>query len=96
MKPREAEEILLEGVLIPVGWGRTGEVLNAGLMTFDEDEYRIDSDVARSRGLLDHLRKHVRLTAVVRDGRVIHVKRVEVLGSRDSVALPGREEALDE
>ena len=82
MKPCETEEIVLEGVLIPAGWGPSGEVLNVGLMTFEEDEYRVDSAVARDHGLLDHLRSHVRLSAVVFDGRVIGVRRVEVLGSR--------------
>jgi len=77
----DAEEIALEGVLIPVDWGPSGEILGVGLMTFDEDEYRIDSATARDHRLMSHLRQRVRLLAKVRAGRVIHVRRFEVLGS---------------
>ena len=86
LKPDESEGRVLEGVLIPFGWGPSGEVLEVGLTTFDESEYRIDAVTAAHHGLTHHLRKHVRLFALVRGGRVIEVSRVEMLGggNRDS------------
>ena len=83
VKASKAEEIVLEGVLIPVGWGPSGEASSVGLMTFDEEEYRIDSGAAREHRLLGYLRRHVRIASIVRDGRVIHVKHVEVFGNED-------------
>jgi len=80
---REANEMDLEGVLIPVTWECSGDVMDVGLLTFDEGEYRIDSATATEHGLWACLREHVRITAVVNGARVILVTCVEVLESRD-------------
>ena len=83
MSPVDSEDTVLEGVLVPVEWGPSGEVLDVGLMTFDENEYRIDSATTRDHSLKDHLQKHVRLSTLIRDGRVIQVRRVEMLESKN-------------
>ena len=74
----ETADVVLEGVLLPVGWGASGEVVDVTLMTFDEDEYPIDPDAARTHNLLDHLRQSVRLEGVVRYGRVIRVTGIRL------------------
>ena len=85
MKTTEAEEMALEGVVVPVAWGPSGEVTDVGLAALDETEYRIDRGIAREHFLRDYLRKRVRLSAVLDSGRVIQVKRVEVV----EIARPG-------
>ena len=84
MTPNATVKATLEGVLIPAGWGPSGEVLNLSLMTQDETEYRIDPTTAEDHGLYDHLRKRVRLRVVLREKQVLQVIRFEVPGSRDS------------
>jgi hypothetical protein len=83
VKIAESESVVLEGVLIPVGWGPSGQVLDVGLMTFDEDEYPIDAAVALDHRLREHVRKRVRLSTIIREGRVIRLTRVEFLGTED-------------
>jgi len=85
VEPLRPAEVVLEGVLVPVAWGREGEVLDVGLMTFDEEEYRIDRAPAAAHKLRDLLRRHVRLVTTMRDRRVIGVSRVEVLSSVTSL-----------
>jgi len=80
MRPKDAREIVLEGVLIPTQWGPSGEVQEVGLMTFDENQYHIDPAAVEDHGLRHQLRRHVRLSALVQDGRVIQVRRFEMLG----------------
>lgn len=79
MKTTEAQETVLEGLIIPVAWGPSGKVTDIGLAAFDETEYRIDRCIAWEQFLRDYLRKRVRLSAVLEGGRVIQVKRVEVV-----------------
>lgn len=79
MKPDEAEETVLEGVVIPVAWGPSGEIKDVGLVTFDEAELRIDPSIAWDHFLKDYLRKRVRVSAVVRGDRVLEVKSIEAL-----------------
>jgi hypothetical protein len=79
VKAFEMGTVVLEGVLLPGSWGTAGEILGVSLMTFDEEEYRIDPASADRLGLRDLLRRHVRLAAVPRDGRLIQVTRVELL-----------------
>ena len=74
----ETADVVLEGVLLPVGWGASGEVVDVTLMTFDEEEYPIDPDAARTHNLLHHLRQSVRLEGVVRYGRVIRVTGIRL------------------
>ena len=83
MKPTAAEERVLEGVVIPVAWGPSGEVTDVGLATVDEIEYRIEPGIGWDHFLRDYLRKRVRLSAVLRGDRVIQVKRIEVVASPD-------------
>ncbi len=71
--------MILEGVLVPIAWGPTGEVVDVGLATVDETEYRIDPDIAWAHFLRDYLRKRVRLSAVLDGDRVIRVNHVEVV-----------------
>ena len=77
-------EIVLEGLVIAVAWGPSGEVTDVGLATFDETEYRVDSATAGEHLLRDYLRKRVRLSAVLKDGRVFRVTRVELVALTDS------------
>lgn len=79
MKAMEIDRVVLEGVLIPVAWRPSGEVLDVGLMTFDEDEYRIASGTRDD--LCEHLREHVRLSGVLGPDRTVTVDRMEVLGA---------------
>ena len=81
VKHYEDEEKVLEGVLIPAGWGPSGELAKLALMSFDEREYSIDSAMAKECGLIDHLREHVRLSAIVRDSCIIRIARMSVLGN---------------
>lgn len=74
----ETANVVLEGVLLPASWGASGEVVDVTLMTFDEDEYPIDPAAARDHNLLDHLRQAVRLSAIVRYGRVIRVTGIRL------------------
>jgi len=91
MRPIDAEDVVLEGVVIPVEWTPSGEVLGVVLMTFDEKQYGIDPISAGDHSLKDHLRKHVRLSALIQDGHVIQVRRVEVLGSKNlGSSQPGK------
>ncbi len=86
MKTKKPTEMVLEGVLVPIGWGPTGEVVDVGLATVDETEYRIDPEIAWAHFLRDYLRKRVRLSAVFHGDRVIRVKHVEVIASTDPAA----------
>jgi hypothetical protein len=79
VKPGEAKSTVLEGVFLPTGWATGGEVVDISLMTFDEKDYPIDSAVARDRGLLGLIRRRVRLSAVVRNNRVIEVTQIAIL-----------------
>jgi hypothetical protein len=79
MTRKATERTVIEGVLIPVRWGSNGEILEVGVMTFDESEYRIDSVMADAHGLRDYLRRHVRILGRTRGRRVIEVTGVEVL-----------------
>ncbi|MBW2422636.1 MAG: hypothetical protein JRG86_00210 [Deltaproteobacteria bacterium] len=79
MKPGEAKSTVLEGVFLPTSWAAGGEVVDISLMTFDEKDYSIDSAVARDHGLLELIRRRVRLSAVVRRGRVIAVTHIEII-----------------
>lgn len=79
MKPTEADEAVLEGVIIPIAWGPLGAIEGVGLVTFDEAEYRIDPGIAWEHFLRGYLRQRVRLSAALRGNRVIEIKSVEVL-----------------
>ena len=79
MKTTDAQETVLEGLVIPIAWGPSGEVTDVGLAAFDETEYPIDRYAGWEHFLGDCFRKRVRLSAVVRGGRVIQVMRVEVV-----------------
>jgi hypothetical protein len=83
---RSGEEAVLEGVLVPVSWGPDGSVSEVSLMTFDEDEYRIETTVAAALALADHLRKHVRLRGRTHRGRIVAAAAVEILELRGSPA----------
>ncbi len=85
MKQNEAEETEFEGVIIPVGWGTSGDVLAVSLVTFDEGEYSIDPGIAWDHFLRDHLRKRVRLSGVLHADGTIQVRRVEVLENPERV-----------
>jgi hypothetical protein len=76
-----AEQTVLEGVLVAVGWGDAGEVVLIGLMTRDETEHHIEPGTASDNCLHDHLRKRVRLSGVLNGGRLTRVSRVEILTS---------------
>jgi len=78
VKFSETAEVVIEGVLLPSGWRASGEVVDVTLMTFDEEAYPIDPDAVRQHHLLDHLRRTVRLSAVVRSGRVIRVTTIRL------------------
>jgi hypothetical protein len=79
MTRRSANRTVIEGLLVPVRWGSTGEISEVGLMTFDEAEYRIDLAMVDAHGLRDCLRKHVRIFGRARGRRVVEVTSVEVL-----------------
>ena len=81
MKTTDAEKVVLEGVVIPVAWGPSGEVTDIGLAALNEIEYRIDREIVRENFLRDYLRKRVRLSAVLQDGRLIQGTGVEVVAS---------------
>jgi hypothetical protein len=74
-----AEEIVLDGVLIPVAWKASGKVAKLVLMTFDEREHAIDPAAARDQGLEAHLRRHVRLRGVMQADGAMRVRLVEIL-----------------
>jgi hypothetical protein len=84
VKPKgRVEERVIEGVLIPVGWGPCGEVSQVSLMTFDEAEYRVDVAAVEAHHLRDYLRKRVRILGRTRGSRVVRVTAVEALETSD-------------
>ena len=87
---KTTEPVELEGVVVAIAWGPSGEVVDVGLATVDETEHRIDPDIARAHSLRDFLRKRVRLSAVLRGDRVIQVKSVEVVAITELDAQPNQ------
>ena len=74
---RERERVL-EGILVPRRWRASGEISAVALNTLDEREYLIEDPGCEARGLLDHLRKRVRITGTVLGNRVVRVTTVTV------------------
>ena len=82
MKPSE-KETTLEGVLIAVDWGPSGEVLGMALAAYNDKEYHIDSICSGEHRLEDCLRKRVRLRALVGDDHRVRVTHIELLEGHD-------------
>lgn len=80
----------LEGILVPRRWKASGEVAGLTLNTPGEREYVIEDPGCEARGLVKHLRKRVRLTAVVTGNRVVQIIGIFVL---DSLDVPGSSSA---
>lgn len=78
--------VILEGILVPLRWKVSGQVAALALNTLDDREYVIDDPGCETRGLLQHLRKRVRLTGAVIGNRVVQVTDVTV---QDSLNMPG-------
>jgi hypothetical protein len=52
------ETITVHGILVPVSWNTSGEIVRIAVSTFDEKEYRIAGDQAAGRWQ-DHLNREV-------------------------------------
>jgi hypothetical protein len=77
-KPGQDIDVVLEGVVLPVSWNASGEVEEVSLMTFDEAEYRIERTAIPADQVSRLIRKHVSLSAIVREGRVIRTGHIEI------------------
>lgn len=80
VKPCEGERIVLEGVLLPTRWEPAGGVMEISLLTFDERDYPFDPEVGRDSLVQTLVRKHVRLSGIVHDGRVVGVTEISIVG----------------
>ena len=52
------QTITIHGILVPVSWNTSGEIVRVAVSTFDEKEYRIADDDAAGRWR-DHLNREV-------------------------------------
>jgi hypothetical protein len=52
------ETITIHGILVPVSWNTSGEIVCLAVSTFDEQEYRLAGDDAAGRWR-DHLNREV-------------------------------------
>jgi hypothetical protein len=43
-RPKDAPNITIRGLVVPVEWDDKGNILNLVISTFDEDEYLIELD----------------------------------------------------
>jgi hypothetical protein len=85
MTPDGQEEMVLEGVLLPIGRNHSDEPGAIVMMTFDEQEYPLDPSVVRHHHLRGLLRQPVRIVATLRGrlvDRVSEVVRLDGPGRR--------------
>ena len=80
--------VFLEGIVIPTNWDEKGNIKDAALFTFHEDEYLIDQD-EKGGELLAFIRQQVKVSGEVsKQGgkRIIKVKEYELEKEQDSLA----------